>query len=165
MSRRDPAGESWSIRQCRLSDLDQVTEVEEASFPDPYDRFTFVQLLELEPGGFLVAERDRRLLGYITGVVRGDEAMIYSIAVIADSRRRGVAGALMKGELDYLSGKAGRVYLQVSVNNPAAISLYKRFSFVELGRVRKYYRNGDDALIMSRDLHASVEVGGAGEST
>lgn len=151
MSRDGLGGSSHMIRQCRPDDLDQVVEIEKGAFPDPYDRFTFVQLLELDPGGFLVAERDK-LLGYVAGVTDNEEAMIYSIAVAEESRRTGIGGELMRAELDYFSKKANRVYLQVSVKNPAAISLYKRFSFVELGTVRKYYRNGDDALIMSLDL-------------
>lgn len=107
-----------------------------------------MQLLELEPDGFLVAEEDGRLLGYITAVARGGEAMIHSIAIAPEHRRTGIGRELMKAELEYLSKRATSVDLQVSVKNRAAIALYKQFSFTEIGTVRKYYRNGDDALIM-----------------
>lgn len=151
MSRDDHSRGSVIIRQCRPGDLDQVLGIERAAFPDPYDRFTFAQLLELDPRGFLVAEREE-LLGYVAGVADKEEAMIYSIAVAEGNRRTGIGERLLSAELNYFSEKARRVYLQVSVKNSAAISLYRRFSFVEMGRIRKYYRNGDDALIMSLDL-------------
>lgn len=150
----DPA-QPYSIRPCRDGDLSRIVEIEKAAFPDPYDRSIFTQLLRAEPGGFLVAEGGGKVLGYVTAVSRGGDATIYSIAVSNDRRRSGIGRGLMNAELSYLSRKAESVYLQVSVNNPAAIALYKEFSFVELGRIRRYYPNGDDALVMRRILHAS----------
>ncbi len=152
MSREPPAAKYFSIRRCKLDDLNRIVEIEKAAFPDPYDRFTFLQLLELEPDGFLVAEGQSRLLGYMTAVARGGEATIYSIAVAPEYQRTGVGRELMKTELDYLSKKADSVNLQVSVENHAAIALYKQFFFVEVGRIRKYYRNGDDAIVMRLNL-------------
>lgn len=142
----------FSIRRCKLGDLTWIVEIEKAAFPDPYDRSTFLQLLELEPDGFLVAEGQGRLLGYVAAVARGGEAMIYSIAVAPEYRRTGVGRELMRTELGCLSKKANSVDLQVSVKNNAAIALYKQFYFVEVGRIRGYYRNGDDAIVMRLDL-------------
>ncbi|MDA4133838.1 MAG: ribosomal protein S18-alanine N-acetyltransferase [Thaumarchaeota archaeon] len=162
-------GSSYIIRPCREKDLDQVLEVEREAFPDPYDLFTFSQLLSVEPGGFFVAEEDGLVLGYVAAASRAEEAMIYSIAVRSGSRRRGIARLLMQAELGYLSKRTARVYLQVSVNNAAAIALYEHLSFVRTGRLRKYYSNGDDAILMSLNpksatAQASVDVGGAGGS-
>lgn len=152
MSPEPVAQKSFSIRECRLDDLDRIVEIERLAFPDPYDRFTFEQLLELEPNGFLVAEGKCELLGYVTAVTRGDEAMIYSIAIAPDNRRAGIGRRLMRSELNYLSKKATIVELQVSVKNHAAIALYKQFFFVVVGKVRRYYRNGDDALVMRLEI-------------
>lgn len=145
-------GLPYSIRRCRLTDLGDILEIERRSFPDAYDRAIFVQLLALEPDGFLVAERDGRLLGYLAAVSDGKDAMVYSIAVSESARRTGVGSALMETELRYLSTRAEQVHLQVSVNNDPAIALYKLFSFVEVGRAKKYYPNGDDAIIMKLEF-------------
>ncbi len=144
--------QSYSIRPCRLADLDDILEIERRSFPDAYDRTIFVQLLALEPHGFLVAEKDGRLLGYVAAAADGKDAAVYSIAVSESARRTGVGSVLMETELRYLSKRAGRVRLQVSVNNEAAIALYKRFSFVEVGLVKNYYTNGDDAITMKLEF-------------
>jgi ribosomal-protein-alanine N-acetyltransferase len=148
--------QSQVIRPCRQEDLDQILEIEREAFPDPYDRFTFTQLLTMEPGGFLVAEEGGRVLGYIVAASKAGDAMIYSIAVRAGTQRRGIGRLLMEAELDYLSKKVVRVYLQVSVNNMAAIALYKRFLFTETRRLRKYYSNGDDAILMYLTLSSVV---------
>jgi [ribosomal protein S18]-alanine N-acetyltransferase len=156
MQRRPDDGGALRIRACASADIDEILRIEDESFPDPYDRHTFEQLLAAEPGGFLVAEGDRGLLGYVTAACGSSkDAMIYSIAVSGTSRRSGVGRLLLEAELGYLSKKVARVYLQVSVNNPAAIALYEKFSFVVRRRLKGYYRNGDDALLMSLDLSAS----------
>jgi len=148
----------FSIRECRPEDLDQIIEIEREAFPDPYDRFTFTQLLMAEPKGFLVAEADHIVLGYITAATQDRCGMIYSIAVSKTHTHKGIGKRLMEAELEYLSPRADTVQLQVGVNNSAAKSLYASFSFVELGRIRRYYPNGEDAILMELDLGSQADI-------
>jgi ribosomal-protein-alanine N-acetyltransferase len=126
-------------------------KIEKESFPDPYDRETFSQLLRSEPEGFLVAEGKDGILGYAASSAR--YGLIFSLAVSTGHRRKGVGLKLMEEVLDYLRGKTDSVLLQVRVSNSAAIRLYRKFGFREEGRVRRYYPDGEDALAMSLDLH------------
>jgi [ribosomal protein S18]-alanine N-acetyltransferase len=145
-------GQSVRIRKCTPADLDGILEIEREAFPDPYDRFTFIQLLAMEPGGFLVAEGDGLMLGYIVAVIKDKDATVFSIAVRSGARRRGVGRRLLEAELSHLSKVATRMFLQVSVDNLAAIELYRTFGFVEQERLKRYYSNGDDAIVMSLAL-------------
>ena len=154
----DRADQKLTVRPCREADLGRILEIEQSSFPDPYDLPIFTQLLASEPSGFLVVERNGRVIGYIAASSRRRDATIFSIAVEEQSKRMGAGRLLMQAELDYLSKRVERVNLQVSVRNPAAISLYRRFSFVERGRIRGYYPNGDDAIIMTLDLRAARAI-------
>jgi ribosomal-protein-alanine N-acetyltransferase len=147
---------TFTIRPCREDDIDQVLMIEAEAFPDPYDRSTFVQLLATDPEGFFVAESDGKVVGYVTGACNADDGMVYSIAVDRSSMRRGIGRQLMQAEIDYMAGKAHRIWLQVSVTNTAAISLYESFSFVEKGRLRNYYRNHEDAILMCLVLSPSA---------
>jgi [ribosomal protein S18]-alanine N-acetyltransferase len=147
--------ESYVVRPCHQEDLDAILDIEKEAFPDPYDRATFSQLLMAEPLGFLVAEGDGHILGYITAVVRSRRAVIYSIAVSVAHMREGIGRQLMVAELRYLSARASTVQLQVSVNNSAARNLYSSFAFVEKGRIDRYYPNGDDAIVMELALRPS----------
>ena len=140
--------ESLTIRTCTLRDLGQILEIEREAFPDPYDMLTFIQLLEMEPEGFFVAEGDGSVLGYIAAVTRDEDATVFSIAVRSGARRHGIGRRLMEAELSHLSKVAARVSLQVSVNNLAAIELYQTLGFIEQGRLKRYYSNGDDAILM-----------------
>jgi ribosomal-protein-alanine N-acetyltransferase len=40
----------------------------------------------------------------------------------------------------------------VRVSNLAAQRLYLKFGFAEVGRRKRYYRDGEDALLMTRTL-------------
>ena len=41
------------------------------------------------------------------------------------------------------------VTLEVNENNTNAIKLYEKFSFIKLGIRKKYYKNTDNAIIMT----------------
>jgi ribosomal-protein-alanine N-acetyltransferase len=143
---------SYLIRGCRIWDLHEVSEIEKASFPDPYDKPTFLRLLLWEPRGFLVAEDKETILGYVIASSGHGSGLIASIAVSPNHKRIGIGSTLMRAALDYLVRKVTEVNLQVSVRNTAAIDLYVKFSFRETGRVQEYYPNGDDALVMTRQI-------------
>jgi len=147
------ADPSYQIRKCVDGDLDGVLKIEEESFPDPYDREIFSQLLSSEPEGFLVAEGGPGVLGYVASSAR--YGIIFSLAVSASRRREGIGRALMDAILRYLSEETEWVSLQVRVGNSAAIGLYRQFSFREEGRVRRYYPDGEDALVMILDFKSS----------
>jgi ribosomal-protein-alanine N-acetyltransferase len=137
---------------CREGDLEGVLKIEKESFPDPYDRDVFSMLLQSEPEGFLVAECDDGVVGYVASSVR--YGLIFSLAVSADHRRKKIGWILMDAVLGYLRGRTEKVSLQVRVGNFAAINLYRRFSFREEGRVRRYYPDGEDALVMSLEFRS-----------
>lgn len=40
--------------------------------------------------------------------------------------------------------------LEVRAGNAAAVALYRRLGFEEVGRRRRYYADGSDALLMTR---------------
>ena len=94
-----------------------------------------------------------------------DETQVLELAVHPARRRMGAARALLSAALassaasssSAPSSAGGRAVLEVASRNDAAISLYSSFGF-EVDGVRKgYYRDGDDALLMS------LRIGGSGE--
>ena len=49
---------------------------------------------------------------------------------------------------------AGAMFLEVAAGNAPALALYAREGFAEVGRRRRYYSDGTDALVLRRDLTA-----------
>lgn len=144
-----------SIRTCRYADLDQVQAIERESFPDPYHAIDFVGFLIQARKGFIVACLDGSVAGYVIGINKRKEGFIQSMAVAAKLRRKGVGESLMGSVIEHLSTKHRRISLFVDKSNEAAIHLYRKFRFSETGRVKKaYYRNGNDAIEMTREARS-----------
>lgn len=141
----------FTLRVCRYGDLERVLALERIAFADSaYTRFDFVYFLGWARSGFTVATKDDLILGYVIALGKEGAGMIQSIAVSPEFREKGIGAALMRFAVDYLS-RYEQIYLLVDPNNAAAISLYRRFSFTETGRIsRWYYRNGHDAIEMVR---------------
>jgi ribosomal-protein-alanine N-acetyltransferase len=77
------------------------------------------------------------------------------------ARRRGVAIALMLVGLETArEAGVGEAFLEVAVDNEAAIALYARLGFRQAGLRKSYYDLGPagymDALVMRLDLNAAA---------
>ena len=98
-----------------------------------------------------------RVRGFAVSRLAADEAEILTIAVDRAWRGRGVGRDLLREHVSRaaLSG-ARAMFLEVDQDNAAAIALYRRFGFVEVGRREGYYRRPDGksatALVMRKDL-------------
>lgn len=159
------------IREAMRADLLSVFRIEQASFPQPWPYTAFEHFLGRP--GFLVADagsgpsgggRTGGVVGYVVGdlVPNGGRGIghIKDIAVHPDHRGRGVGTALLGRGLSTLTTHgAASVKLEVRAGNEGAISLYRAFGFERQRTVRRYYRDGEDALVMVRALGDGVASG------
>lgn len=96
----------------------------------------------LEPRGGLVLAR-----------VAGEEAEILTLAVVPDARRAGLGRALLAAAAADATARGAReIFLEVAVANRAAVTLYAAAGFAEVGRRRRYYADGQDALVLRAAL-------------
>jgi ribosomal-protein-alanine N-acetyltransferase len=111
-------------------------------------------------GAFQVQLEMHSVLGLLDGRgglallrVTADEAEILTIGVVPAMRRRGIARALLDESLTRLRALGVRsLFLEVGIRNRAARALYEASGFEEVGRRRRYYANGEDALILRATL-------------
>jgi ribosomal protein S18 acetylase RimI-like enzyme len=70
-----------------------------------------------------------------------------------DRRRRGLAGRLLDHAVRVARDDgAGRMLLEVSAANEAAVGFYAAHGFARIDVRRRYYRDGSDALVLARSL-------------
>ena len=95
-------------------------------------------------------------VGYIKARVTRDEIEIISIIIDKKFRKLGIGKSLLNQLLNIaLKKKINNIFLEVSVENQIAISLYKKFNFIKVGKRKNYYfQNGRyiDADIMRLTL-------------
>lgn len=133
--------------------LDEVAALERSCFSQPWSKVLFARELDNAGSYFFVAVDDSgKVLGYAGAKFVCDEGYITNVAIFPQHRGNGIAKALMGGLI-----QAGReknlsfISLEVRKSNTAAISLYKKLGFAEVGQRKAFYLNPkEDALIMTR---------------
>ncbi len=149
------------LRRLEIGDLDAIERIERASYPTPWSRSMFATELA-KPSSLSLGALDDgdRLVGYLVLSRYVDAWHVMNVAVAPESRRKGVATALLRRLLDDTRHDAQRGYtLEVRVSNVGAIALYERFGFRTKGVRRGYYTdNREDALIMWRDPEPPAAV-------
>src|SRR5688572_7889871 len=106
----------------------------------------------------LVCEEDGRVVGYVCfGHTPMTEATydLYWIATHRSARGQGVARKLvaaMEAELSEKGARVVRIETSQLEAYGAARAFYERLAYVEVGRIRDFYRTGDDLVIFSKRL-------------
>lgn len=136
----------------REEDIDAVTEIEQSAQAFPWTRGNFADSLKAGHGMW-VCHHGNALLGHAVLMMAVDEAHLLNITVLPERQRRGLGGELLGYLFDVArSHGAVRMLLEVRPGNDAALALYRRFGFGEVGRRRGYYQGSEDAIVMAREL-------------
>jgi [ribosomal protein S18]-alanine N-acetyltransferase len=149
-------GPALSFRRMREADLPRVMEIERAAFSHPWSEELVRRELAHEFSTVLLA------IGGATGEVQGfavvwlvhDELHVLNVAVAPEARRHGVARAILdRVEVQGREQGARVAMLEVRRGNAPAIALYRSRGYREVGvRPRYYAEDGEDALVMDKDL-------------
>ena len=148
------------IRQAKLYDVPAMARIERESFDEPWSADEITK--DVTAGGNVyvaVALCGEERSGYAEIRSIAGEAQIYNIAVSPEFRRNGIGEALLRHLIDKAE-QDGCVFvtLEVRDGNDAAMELYKKLGFREVGRRRGYYNKGsEDAILMDLDLR-TIEI-------
>jgi len=139
------------IDTMEMADLDDVMEIENASFSLPWSRWMFErELMDRKHSQFLVARSGDEIAGYIGFWLVLEEVHIVTIAVRSDYRRRGIGSILMLEALNAaMRLGAERATLEVRVTNLPAQGLYRKLGFITVSIRKRFYSDtGEDAYVM-----------------
>ena len=128
-----------------------LAAIHAASFP-PEERWSVDAIAQqlCQPGVFGLIDPEG---GMVLARVAADEAEILTLAVVPSARLQGKGRALVEAAAVHAEMHgAAMMFLEVSTANAGALALYAAAGFREVGRRRRYYADGSDALLMRRDL-------------
>ena len=149
------------IRRAELSDLIGVMEINLKTLPEHYSDYFYESLLSELPEAFLVGEISGKHVGYIMckteygfsnfkklGFVK--KGHVVSIAVLDEFRRKGIGKALVEESINGVKIRnCDELYLEVRCSNTDAVRLYENMDFIIKQRLNSYYRDGEDAYLMT----------------
>lgn len=144
------------IVPANLQHLQDIALIEQLSFSIPWSVDSIRNELEANTRAvYMAAVSDQnKVIGYAGMWDILGEGHITNIAVHPDFRNKGIASKLLNEIISCaIKRNIKSLTLEVRKSNFAAISLYKKFGFVEYGIRKGYYEdNGEDAIIMWKYL-------------
>lgn len=136
----------WIVEPANAGDADELAAIHSDAFARGWSIDEMDALLN-DPavvGCVLRREQRERPYGFVLSRIAEDEAEVLSVAVASARRGAGGGAQLFARHLAQLSERGvRRIVLEVDEDNPAALSLYARFGFVEVGRRKAYYQRED----------------------
>ena len=145
------------IRKVKKEDFEQVYQIEQTCFKDPYPRKHLeYEFFENPINIILVAEEDEKIVGFIDFMVTFNSATIVQIAVVPEYRKQKIATNLLN-EMENcfpkdLDDVVENVTLEVRKSNEAAINLYKKDGYEIIVEKKHYYPDGEDAIYMVKRI-------------
>jgi [ribosomal protein S18]-alanine N-acetyltransferase len=139
------------IRPMCLADLDEIIEIELASFTSPWNKESFeMELLENKFACYYIIGDKQNIYGYCGLWVIYESAQITNIAIHPKFRGNKYGEMLFAYALNKAREKgAQELSLEVRVSNIVAQKMYRKFGLKPVGVRKNYYTdNQEDALLM-----------------
>jgi [ribosomal protein S18]-alanine N-acetyltransferase len=144
------------IRHFKPEDIAAISEIEHLSFKDPFPSYFLSQLADANPDTFMVAVIGDKVVGYAVIDRWPDQDHLVSIAVIPESRMKGIGQGLLDHLIERLD--SGVLKLEVRRSNGAALGLYRKNGFTQTGVAHSYYTDGEDAILMEKAIQKAAEI-------
>jgi ribosomal-protein-alanine N-acetyltransferase len=124
---------------------------------EPWDEEVFVQTLEWTPSYFFVAMAGGKIRGFVVGCAENTGNAVYghisNLGVTQAYRQKGIGRSLVtRLERQFIVEGAEGVLLEVRVSNTDAQEFYHRLGYGEAFLLSGYYSNGEDALVMMKEV-------------
>jgi ribosomal-protein-alanine N-acetyltransferase len=146
------------IENATPTDLDSLYQIETECFmEEAFTREHLAYLLETPNAINLKARTNHQIVGFIIGIIetygKTRVGRVYTIDVAAKNRRIGI-GLKLLGELEHAFQEKGvkTVYLEVRIDNKAALQLYRKKGYMKLEPLENYYASGRHGLRMKKEI-------------
>ncbi len=134
------------ISKASRSDIKKLFEIENKVFENDCMAMKLPSFYYHVKKNFLYkVEVDGKIAGYILWLNRKSFYRLYSLAILQDYRKLGLASKLLDFSLEKLRDK--NLQLEVRESNEKAISLYEKYGFKKVKTLKDYYENENGVLM------------------
>jgi ribosomal protein S18 acetylase RimI-like enzyme len=149
---------SICIRRATSDDLETLHDLETECFTtDAFTKDQLTYLLETPKGISLVVTIDNEIAGFIMGLIlnhgEARTGHVYTLDVAVKHRRRGVGLRLLKAlERTFADHGVAVCYLETRRGNVAALELYRKHGYIEVGVLESFYADAVDGVRLMKTL-------------
>ena len=137
------------VSPASAADAESIARIEAEAASTRWSLRAVRSTLEQPTTRAFIVHSDGEVVGHLLSQVAAMSAEVLTIAVLPAHRRGGRANALMaRAEATWIQADVEDAFLEVRASNSAAIALYTRRGWEQVGNRRGYYVDGEDAVIM-----------------
>ena len=131
-----------------------VIKLASLTLTERYNPTIFNYFYETFPKGFIIAENDHKIIGFIVGVkINENLAKILMLSVSEIFRKQNIGSSLLNRFLIEISHKGIKnIELEVRTDNRKAIKFYKKNSFKIKEKISEFYQDGSNAYTMIKQI-------------
>lgn len=141
------------IKKMTKGHLHKIQDILQEQFDEFWNANVLDKELENPLSDYIVAIENGEVVGYAGLWQPIDEGHVTNIVTKKDKRGNHIGSKMLEEIIKLAKNKNLKcVTLEVNEHNEAAIKLYKKYNFIEIGKRKKYYNNTDDAIIMTLEF-------------
>lgn len=142
-----------NVRKMEFRDIKKVVELEEKYLLESLgEKLIASELSEKNNGvSFYVIENDDVVIGYIGRYYFFQEAEVLNFVVDESYQRQGYGQKLFDKMVEDMKD-VKKITLEVRASNIKGINFYTKNGFKQVGVRKKYYKNGEDALLLLKEF-------------
>ena len=138
------------IKKMTLEDFDEIKDVLQTEFDEFWTSSILKSELESDLSKYVIAKENEKIVGFAGIILLPDDVEITNIVTKKSERKKGIGKLLLDKLIKMAFELKKDISLEVNEENLAAINLYKKSGFEEVGRRKKYYNGINDAIIMTK---------------
>jgi len=138
------------IRQFQPIDTFKVIKLASITLTEQYNPTLFSFFYETYPQGFLVAEQNHKIIGFLIGIkLKTNKTKILMISVEPTYQRQKIGENLLNEFIKITNKENIKVLeLEVRTDNKKAIKFYEKNGFKIIKKIDKFYQNYENAYTM-----------------
>ncbi len=142
-----------NVRKMEFRDIKKVVELEEKYLLESLgEKLLASELSEKNNGvSFYVIENDDVVIGYIGRYYFFQEAEVLNFVVDESYQHQGYGQKLFDKMVEDMKD-VKKITLEVRASNIKGINFYTKNGFKQVGVRKKYYKNGEDALLLLKEF-------------
>lgn len=138
------------IEKMTFEDFKSIENVLQTEFDEFWTPSILKSELESSLSKYIVAKNEDEVVGFAGIIILPDDVEITNIVTKKNERKKGIGKLLLDKLIQMAFELKKDISLEVNEENNAAINLYKKAGFEEVGIRKKYYNGKNNAIIMTK---------------